>query len=142
MRKYLFYIGVSFVPLTPAWAQDIQEDEDEYYTGPISTGGGYRLPEAAITVTATGTPMDVVATGQPVTVLGEAEIASVQGADLTRALERVPGLTLTRNGGAGNFTGVRLRGAEAEQTLVVLDWVRVADPAAPGGGFDFGKISE
>lgn len=140
MRKYLF-LCVSFAALAgSASAQDAQEDQDEYYSGPISSGGGYRLPEAAITVTATGTPMVVVATGQPVTVLGDAEIASVQGADLTRALERVPGLTLARNGGAGNFTGVRLRGAEAEQTLVVLDGVRVADPASPGGGFDFGNL--
>ncbi|MFN4114734.1 MAG: TonB-dependent receptor plug domain-containing protein [Sphingomonadaceae bacterium] len=100
----------------------------------------WRTQEEQITVTATGTRMEVKATGQPVTVLGEAEITSVQGADLTRALERVPGLTLSRNGGAGAFTGVRLRGAEAEQTLVVLDGVRVADPASPGGGFDFGNL--
>ena len=41
----------------------------------------------------------------------------------------------------GAFTGVRVRGAEAEQLLVILDGVRVSDPAAPGGGFDFANLS-
>ncbi|OZA92384.1 MAG: TonB-dependent receptor [Erythrobacter sp. 34-65-8] len=131
MRKYLFLSSLAFVS-APAWAQDDADDRVVI--------ADRKLDEATITVTATGTRMEVEATGQPVTVLGEAEITSVQGADLARVLERVPGLTLSRNGGAGGFTGVRLRGAEAEQTLAVLDGVRVADPASPGGGFDFGNL--
>ncbi|GGD54705.1 TonB-dependent receptor plug domain-containing protein [Aurantiacibacter arachoides] len=96
--------------------------------------------ENSITVTATGTRIEVEDTGQAVTVIGEDEILAVQGPDLTRVLERVPGLVFSRNGGLGSFTGVRLRGAEAEQVLVVVDGVRVADPAAPSGGFDFGNL--
>ncbi|WAT17989.1 TonB-dependent receptor [Aurantiacibacter sp. MUD11] len=101
----------------PAWAQD-----------------------ADITVTATGTRTQVVATGQSVTVIGAEEIEAAQGADLTRVLTRAPGVSVSSNGGAGSFTGVRLRGSEAEQVLTVLDEVRVADPAAPSGGFDFGTL--
>lgn len=140
MRKYLI-IGCSFLAFAAsAKAQDSagQAGEDEEMERITVCCSG--PPATTITVTATGTPMEVDATGQPVTVLGASEIAAVQGADLSRVLERVPGLTLTRNGGAGNFTAVRLRGAEAEQTLVVLDGVRVADPASPGGGFDFGNL--
>lgn len=99
------------------------------------------VDDTTITVTATGTRIEVEDTGQAVTVLGETEIASVQGPDLTRVLERVPGLSFSRNGGLGGFTGVRLRGAEAEQLLVVIDGVRAADPAAPSGGFDFGNLT-
>jgi vitamin B12 transporter len=33
-----------------------------------------------------------------------------------------------------------VRGAEGEQLLVLIDGVRMADPAAPGGGFDFGTL--
>jgi len=131
MRKYL-YSGVSLALLgVPVAAQE---------TDTITLESVRVVPEETITVTATGTRIEVEDSGQAVTVLGQDEIASVQGADLTRVLERVPGLTVTRTGGAGSFTGVRLRGAEAEQTLVVLDGVRVADPAAPGGGFDFGNL--
>jgi vitamin B12 transporter len=64
----------------------------------------------------------------------------VQGPDLSRLLERAPGVSLSRNGGPGNFTAVRVRGAEGEQLLVLIDGVRVADPASPGGGFDFGNL--
>lgn len=132
MRKYLFS-GVSlFLLASPLAAQQLDE--------PATFDGTRASPEETITVTATGTRTEIEDTGMAVTVLGVDEIASVQGADLTRVLERVPGLAVTRNGGTGSFTGVRLRGAEAEQTLVVLDGVRVADPAAPGGGFDFGNL--
>ncbi len=118
MYKYLFF-GVSLATLAhTAFAQD----------------------EATITVTATGTRIEVVDTGQAVTVIGEAEIEAVQGADLTRVLERAPGVAISRNGGTGGFTGVRLRGSEAEQVLTVIDGVRVSDPAAPTGGYDFGNL--
>lgn len=149
MRKYLISCSLLAIVATPALAQSDREvsvpftgemfDEDGEMAGPIY--GQRLLPETQITVTATGTRIEVRATGQAVTVLGQDEIEAVQGADLTRVLERVPGLTFARNGGAGSFTGVRLRGAEAEQTLVILDGVRVSDQASPGGGFDFGNLT-
>ncbi len=99
------------------------------------------LSDTQITVTATGTRSEVEDTGQPVTVIGQDEIDAVQGADVTRVLRRAPGVTITRNGPPGAFTGVRVRGAAAEQLLVLIDGVRVADAAAPGGGFDFGNLA-
>ena len=95
---------------------------------------------ATITVVATGSNISLNQTGQSITIIGPDEIASLQGPDITRVLERAPGVTLTRNGGLGSFTGVRVRGAEAEQLLVLIDGVRVADAAAPGGGYDFGNL--
>ncbi len=120
MYKYLFLSVSSFVFSSPAVAQGADE--------------------ATITVTATGTRSDVNASGQAITVIGEGEIEAVQGADLTRILERAPGVAVTRNGGPGSFTAVRLRGSEAEQVLAILDDVRLADVAAPSGGFDFGTL--
>ncbi|KLE33571.1 TonB-dependent receptor [Aurantiacibacter gangjinensis] len=96
--------------------------------------------EDTITVTATGTRGNVDATGQAVTVIVAEEIDAMQGADLTRVLERAPGVSATRTGGVGAQTAVRIRGAVGEQTLAILDGVRVADPAAPSGGFDFGNL--
>ncbi|MGN6498980.1 MAG: TonB-dependent receptor plug domain-containing protein [Tsuneonella sp.] len=118
MRKYLLLLSVIAAPASAQEAGD-----------------------TAITVTATGTRTDIDATGQPVTVLGQDEIESVQGADVTRVLRRAPGVTFTRNGGPGAFTGMRVRGAAAEQLLVEVDGVRVADPASPAGGFDLGNLS-
>lgn len=92
---------------------------------------------ATITVLAIGSALPIVASGQPVSVLDAQDLAQVQGADLTRALERVPGLGWTRNGGPGGYTAVYLRGAGAEQVLVLYDGVRVEDVSAPSGGVDF-----
>lgn len=97
------------------------------------------LPIPIVTVTANGLSTAIENTGQAVTVIEREEIESVQGADATRVLQRTPGLSFSRNGGVGGFTGVNIRGASADQLLILVDGVRVADPAAPGGGFDFGN---
>jgi len=96
--------------------------------------------ESFITVLANGDTQTLDETGQAIIVFGREEMDSLQGADLTRLLERAPGVSMSRNGGPGSFTGVRVRGAEAEQLLVLIDGVRMADVASPGGGFDFGNL--
>ena len=55
-------------------------------------------------------------------------------------LATTPGISVSRNGGIGGFSAVRIRGAEGEQTLTLIDGVRVNDPSSPGGGFDFGNL--
>ena len=144
MSKYLLLLGVFSVPSTLS-AQDADwEDHAHYGTRALSSPGEPVLVDAdqlaPITVTANGIGSPVEQTGQAVTLIARDEIDAVQGSDPARILQRVPGLTLARNGGVGGFTGVRLRGAEAEQLLVLIDGVRVADPAAPGGGYDFGNL--
>jgi vitamin B12 transporter len=116
----------------PAAAQESGEREDS----PRGVSPAGRI----ITVLANGVRQDTGKTGQPLTVFTDREIEAVQGADIARLLERAPGVTFSRNGGPGGFTGVRVRGAEGEQLLVLVDGVRVADPASPGGGFDFGNL--
>jgi len=143
MRNYLI-IGASLVALAaPLQAQDGSDDAAaEPRTPKISSDpfADFRPEETEITVTATGTRIELEDTGQAVTVIGEEEIQSIQGADLTRVLERVPGLAVSRDGGVGAVTNVGLRGAKGEQLLVLIDGVRVADPASPGGAFDFGNL--
>jgi len=94
---------------------------------------------APITVVATGSATRTDDSGRALAMIGEREIEAIQGPDLTRVLERAPGVTITRNGGLGGFTAVRVRGAGGEQLLVLVDGVRVADVAAPSGGTDLGQ---
>ena len=119
MYKYLFLLLTALLP-APLAAQ-----EDDVDT---------------ITVTADGLGTAITNTGQAVTLIDEAEIDEVQGADIARILRRAPATSIARNGPVGSFTGVRVRGAQAEQLLVLVDGVRVSDPAAPGGGYDFGNL--
>lgn len=132
--KYLFLLSLIGLA-SPVWGQDQDSAEDD--TCCVQVG---RPIETGITVLATGSRLAIGASGQSISVIDLKELRSIQGPDLTRALERLPGVTLTRNGGPGGFTGLRVRGAEAEQLLVVIDGVRTADVAAPGGGFDLGNV--
>ena len=126
--KYLILPIAAFAVAAPAYAAD----EEIVIADTIR--------DDLITVVATGVSIPVDQAGQSVSVIAKDEIDRIQGADITRVLERAPGVTISRNGGVGGFTGVRVRGADAEQLLVLIDGVRVADAASPGGGFDFGNL--
>ncbi|MEY5008229.1 MAG: hypothetical protein RL764_1545, partial [Pseudomonadota bacterium] len=91
-----------------------------------------------IIVTATGAETPRAAIGQAISVLTAEDLKTRQTVAIADILASVPGVTLSRNGPIGGFTAIRLRGAEGEQTLALIDDVKVNDPSAPGGGFDFG----
>lgn len=148
MSRYLFLLSsILFsaplsaqetVPIGDAEAVDAGNREDDGWDGSFCLGASKRIDP--ITVTANGLATAISNTGQAVTIVDRAEIDSVQGADVARVLRRTPGLSLSRNGGVGAVTGVSLRGASSDQLLVLVDGVRVADTASPGGGFDFGNL--
>ena len=98
------------------------------------------VDQTEVVVTATGAAQPRDTTGQAITVVTRADLERRQTVSLADYLATTPGVTVTRNGGPGGFTGVRIRGAEAEQTLTLIDGVRVNDPSSPGGGFDFGNL--
>ena len=134
--KYLFFLSCSLVVATPAWAQASQPDE----AGPEAIVSTPPLPEILVTVTASGTREAISQTGQSISVIGADELESIQGPDLTRVLTRLPGVSFSRNGGLGGQTGLNVRGANADQLLVLVDGVRIADYASPGGGYDLGNL--
>lgn len=105
-----------------------------------SIGATRDLGDNRITVLASGLWQRLDQSGQAVSVLDLADLRAVQGPDITRALTRLPGVTLTRNGGLGSFTGVAIRGSASERVLVLVDGVRLNDVAGPAGGFDFGSV--
>ena len=78
--------------------------------------------------------------GQAVTVITRDEIERRQTVSISDLLATTPGVTVSRNGGVGTVTALRIRGAEGEQTLTIIDGVRVNDPSSPGGAFDFGNL--
>lgn len=93
-----------------------------------------------IVVTANRSPTPLARVGQTITVLDSAEISRRQTANVADLLRTVPGVSTTRNGGIGGTTGVFIRGAESDQTVALIDGVKINDPAAPGGGFNFGNL--
>jgi vitamin B12 transporter len=133
MNSRYFVLAGLLLPV-PALAQG---DEDAMCcVQPSAT----RVPDTLITVVALGAEQKAAETGQSVSVIGREEIEAVQGADIARVLERLPGVSLARNGSLGGFTGAFVRGANSQQLLVLVDGIRVADAASPGGGYDFGTL--
>ncbi|MEM9232907.1 MAG: TonB-dependent receptor plug domain-containing protein, partial [Pseudomonadota bacterium] len=74
-----------------------------------------------------------------VSVLDEAQLQLRNAPFLADSLRSVPGLGVSRSGASGGLTQVRLRGAEANHTLVLIDGIEVSDPTT--GETDFGLWS-
>ena len=74
-----------------------------------------------------------------VTVLDQTDLAVRDAPFIVDQLRAVPGLGVSRNGAVGGLTQVRIRGAEANQTLVLVDGIEVSDPVT--GETDFGLWS-
>lgn len=138
--KYRYLLNASLLIATPAMAQDDMSDDP---TTEI-VGVMARLPDinsdATITVTATGKVSPISESGQSISVLTIKQIEAVQGSDPSRLIERLPGVSFSRNGGLGSASSVFVRGANSQQLLVTIDGVRVDDQAAPSGGFDLGTL--
>lgn len=116
---------------TSAFAQSVAEDDEHI---DVST----RLVE--ITVVANGSEQRPYKVGQAVTLIKREEIEQKQFQTVSDLLATTQGVTVTRNGGIGQTTAVRIRGAEGDQTLTLIDGVRVNDPSSPGGAFDFANL--
>ncbi|WP_019831540.1 TonB-dependent receptor plug domain-containing protein [Sphingomonas sp. PR090111-T3T-6A] len=95
-------------------------------------------PSITVTATRVPTPIDQVASS--VTVLDKAAIDATQDIGISELLLRTPGISISRNGGYGTDTTLRLRGAEGDQTVIVLDGVKLTDPASPDGAFNLGNL--
>jgi vitamin B12 transporter len=94
----------------------------------------------AILVTALREPIRLDRVASSLTVLDTAAIDRGQAPAVSDLLVRTPGISFTRNGGYGTSTSIRIRGAEADQTVVVIDGVKLADPSSTGGGYNFANL--
>ncbi|KQO28559.1 TonB-dependent receptor [Pseudomonas sp. Leaf83] len=71
------------------------------------------------------------------TVFERDDIERLQVSSVTELLERVPGLSVVRTGGAGSQTGVFLRGTSTAQTLVLVDGQRIAAASSGTSSLEF-----
>jgi vitamin B12 transporter len=93
-----------------------------------------------VVISATRTERPIEGLGSSVTVISAAEIERSAKRTVIGLFDQVPGLYATETGGFGGTTTVRLRGADTDQTLVLLDGVRVNDPGSASGEFDFSTL--
>ena len=94
----------------------------------------------SIIVTATRAPLTLDEIPSSVAVLDKDAIDRAQDIGVTELLLRTPGISISRNGGYGTSTSLRIRGAESEHTVTVIDGVKLNDPSSTGGGFNFANL--
>lgn len=93
-----------------------------------------------IVVTASRVEQPRDSVGQAITVITQTDIERRQEPGVTELLSTTPGVRFSRAGGVGQTTGISLRGAETNQTLVLIDGVKVNDTSGTGDLFDFGNL--
>lgn len=94
----------------------------------------------SVVVVANRRPESLDKIGQSVTVLTLEQIRADQEPVISDLLARTPGVSVTRTGGPGATTSLRIRGAESDQTVVLIDGVKMNDPSSTGGGYNFADL--
>lgn len=110
---------------TPAIAQ---EDEDSTLLG-------------TITLTASTEAVELGRTGATVNVVTEEDLQKNGDQSVAALLARLPGVSMTRNGGLGTSTALRLRGLSGPYIGVRIDGIDVADTSGTQCAYDFGSTT-
>ncbi len=114
---------------------------------PFATGFAQAMPPDSdsdsleeIVIVANRAPEPISKVGGSVTVLNDAAIKASQEPVVSDLLAQTPGINFARSGGIGTATSVFIRGAESDQTVVVVDGVQLNDPSLTGGAFNFANL--
>lgn len=93
-----------------------------------------------VIVTGTRSPggVDASKLGSSVTVIGVQDMQDRQIRVVSDVLRDVPGFAVSRTGGIGGLTAVRVRGAEGNHVLTLIDGIEAADPFQ--GEYDYGQL--
>lgn len=91
-----------------------------------------------ILVTAGLTPVDKDESGRAYTVISGAQLEAENVRYVADALRRVPGFAVSRTGSYGGLTQVRVRGAEGNHLLVMIDGIEASETS--NGEYDFGGL--
>jgi vitamin B12 transporter len=76
--------------------------------------------------------------GSSATVLEPLDLELRQTGIVSDILRDVPGIAVSRSGALGQFTQIRVRGAESNHTLTMIDGIKASDPFF--GEFDFASL--
>ena len=85
-----------------------------------------QLPEITV-FGASNVPLEAPRVGSAVTVITAEDIANQGAASVPDVLCLVPGVAVNQSGGRGSLTQTRVRGAESNQVLVVVDGIPIND---------------
>jgi vitamin B12 transporter len=116
----------------PVWAQDAGARDD---SEKIVIADNALPPEILVSASRDGSLERDSFTGSAL-VIGSEQLEQRQTRDIADVLRDVPGVAVA---GVAGQTQIRLRGAEANHVLVLVDGIEVSDPFA--GEFDIGTLA-
>ncbi|WP_055920998.1 TonB-dependent receptor plug domain-containing protein [Altererythrobacter sp. Root672] len=122
---------------TVAFAQDPVAETDVEETSQ-QEGSAAEVARNTIVVTGTATPVERQKIGNTLTVIEGETIETKRTAYLQDILREVPGLAVNQSGSFGSLTQVRIRGADGNHVLVLIDGIEVS--AVGSGEFDFSSL--
>lgn len=123
MKRLIPFIAVLLIPFC---AISSEQSDDNIYVDLVVTASKIEQPSDQV--------------GSSVTILEHDTLIKRGDPTVADALSRVPSITLSRAGGTGGITNIRLRGGNPGQTLVLIDGIRVADVAGIDNAFDFSTL--
>lgn len=138
MKRSLILSCATIALAGGAFGQVANEEPDcpELSMGCRPVISGTRLPVIDVAGLRPTTESDLTTS---VTIIDAADLAVRDAPYIADQLRAVPGVAVSRSGAAGGLTQVRVRGAEANHTLVLIDGIEVSDPIT--GETDFGLFS-
>lgn len=99
----------------------------------------YTLQTINVT-SAQGTTLNKKDVTDSVTIITKEQLEESRVTTLPEALNKLGGISMTQNGGAGSSSSMFLRGMSAKRVLVLVDGVRYNDPAAIGAAASLSHI--
>ena len=127
MKKTSFFTPTAFM-LSGLFSLHVLAQDADGVDEPASEEAPVKLEDLVVTAALEPLPANVVASS--LTIITREDIEARQVKFVADLLRDVPGFNVSQSGGAGTQTQVRVRGAEANQILVLLDGVRANDPAS------------
>jgi len=105
---------------------------------PAFAADGAAVDEVIVTGTRAADGVDAGKVGSSVTVITTQQMQDRQVRIVSDVLRDVPGFAVSRTGAVGGQTQVRVRGAEGNHVLTLIDGIEASDPFF--GEFDFGQL--
>ncbi len=91
-------------------------------------GAAPAAPLERVVISGSRTEATLAESGSTISIITSEELEQRQIRFVSDALRAVPGIAVSRLGPVGTTTQVRIRGAEANHTVVLIDGVKINDP--------------
>lgn len=112
---------------------DINKEPDSAASQPLSK-------DYLETITVSATPINIDDAGSAVSIITRRDILNRSAPTVGSLLREIPGFAVSQQGSEGAISQLRVRGAEANQMLVLINGIEANDPAQ-GSEFDFSQLS-